>query len=202
MSKLSNILTMIELLSTGKKYSVEELANIIEVTPRMIRAYKEDMEKAGIYVDTIYGPYGGYVLQNQVRIPKRSFKVSDYEFLNNLEVSNEDREKLNIIADKVRGIYLGSKLENIEVSSSIKNTYNIIAKAIKEHRKVLIDYYSYTKGITTRTIDPYDLFLYSSGWGVAAYCNLRHDLRHFELKRIDKIELLDEFFWVDQILPT
>lgn len=194
MSKLSNILTMIELLSTGKKYSVDELANILEVTPRMIRSYKDDMEKAGIYVDTIYGPYGGYVLKNQVRIPKRSFKVSDYEFLRDLRVDEESQEKLNIIADKVRGIYLGSKLENVEVMDSIKDTYNILAKAIKEHRKVLIDYYSYKKGITTRTINPYDLFLYSSGWGVAAYCNLRHDLRHFELKRIDKIKLLDEFF--------
>lgn len=194
MSKLSNILTMIELLSTGKKYSVLELANIIEVTPRMIREYKEDMEKAGIYVDTIYGPYGGYVLNSQVRIPKRSFKISDYEFLNNLEVPEKDKKNLSVIADKVRGIYLGSKVEQTEVSDSIKNSYNILARAIKEHRKVLIDYYSYTKGITTRTIDPYDLFLYSSGWGVAAYCNLRHDLRHFELKRIDKIKLLDEFF--------
>lgn len=194
MSKLSNILTMIELLSTGKKYSVDELANILEVTPRMVRAYKDDMEKAGIYVDTIYGPYGGYVLKNQVRISKRSFKVSDYEFLRDLRVDEESQEKLNIIADKVRGIYLGSKLENVEVMDSIKDTYNILAKAIKEHRKVLIDYYSYKKGITTRTINPYDLFLYSSGWGVAAYCNLRHDLRHFELKRIDKIKLLDEFF--------
>lgn len=194
MSKLSNILTMIELLSTGKKYSVDELANIIEVTPRMIRAYKDDMEKAGIYVDTIYGPYGGYVLQSQVKIPKRSFKSTDYEFLRDLNVDEKNREKLDVIADKVRGIYLGSKLETVEVTDSTKNSYNILARAIKEHRKVTIDYYSYTKGITTRTIDPYDLFLYSSGWGVAAYCNLRHDLRHFELKRIDKIKLLDEFF--------
>ncbi len=194
MSKLSNILTMIELLSTGKKYSVEELADIIEVTPRMIRSYKDDMEKSGIYVDTIYGPYGGYVLNSQVRIPKRSFKKSDYEFLNNLDVSDKDKQKLNIIADKVRGIYIGSKNEQVEINDSIKSTYNILAKAIKEKRKVLIDYYSYTKGITTRVIDPYDFFLYSSGWGVAAYCNLRHDLRHFELKRIDKIKLLDEFF--------
>ena len=29
---------------------------------------------------------------------------------------------------------------------------------------------------------------------VAAYCELKNDLRHFELKRINKIELLDEKF--------
>ena len=41
---------------------------------------------------------------------------------------------------------------------------------------------------------PYDMFLYNSGWGCAAYCEIRNDLRHFELKRINKIELLYEKF--------
>ena len=38
------------------------------------------------------------------------------------------------------------------------------------------------------------LFKYNSGWGCAAFCELRQDLRHFELKRINKMELLDETF--------
>ena len=55
MSKISNVLTMIEYLSTGKKYSINELSQLLEVTPRMIRVYKNEIEKAGIYVDTIKG---------------------------------------------------------------------------------------------------------------------------------------------------
>lgn len=194
MSKLSNALTMIELLSSGKKYSVNELADILEVTPRMIRSYKEDLEKAGIYIDTIYGPYGGYVLNSRIKLPRRKFKESDYEFLNNLKVNEEDKEQLKVIADKVRGIYLGSSLEKNELSEDTKTYYNILTRAIKENRKVKIKYYSYTKGETERIIHPFDLFLYSTGWGVAAYCELRRDLRHFELKRINEIELLDDNF--------
>ena len=49
MSKISNILMMIELLGTGRKYSVLELARELEVTPRMVRVYKDEIEKAGIY---------------------------------------------------------------------------------------------------------------------------------------------------------
>ena len=49
MSKLGNAISMLNLLSTGKKYSVSELASILEVSERMIRLYKEDFEKAGIY---------------------------------------------------------------------------------------------------------------------------------------------------------
>ena len=71
MSKLSNAITMIELLNSGKKYSVDELSNILEVTPRMVRIYKEEIEKSGIYIDTIRGPYGGYVLNKSIRKNKR-----------------------------------------------------------------------------------------------------------------------------------
>lgn len=194
MSKLSNAITLIELLSTGKKYSISELAEILEVSPRMVRSYKEDLEKAGIYIDTIRGPYGGYVLNQSIKLPRRKFKKSDYEFLTNLKVEEKDQERLNEIADKVRGIFFGSHEENTELKNDTKNYFNILERAIKESRKVKITYYSYTKGDTIRIIHPLDMFLVSSGWGVAAYCELRNDLRHFELRRINKIELLDETF--------
>lgn len=71
MSKISNILLMIEYLTSGKKYSIKELSEKLEVSPRMIRVYKDELEKAGIYVDTIKGPYGGYVLNGHVNIPQR-----------------------------------------------------------------------------------------------------------------------------------
>ncbi len=194
MSRLGNALTMIELLSSGKKYSVEELAERLEVTPRMIRKYKEDIEQSGIYIDTIRGPYGGYVLNQSISLPRRKFKKSDYEFLNQLEVGDEKRARLNEIADKVRGIYLGSKEETAELTKETRSIYNTFVKAIKEKRKVRITYYSYTKGETERIIHPFDLFLTSSGWGCAAFCELRGDLRHFELRRIQKCEILEEMF--------
>ena len=45
MSKVSNVLTMLEYLSTGRKYTIAELSEKLEVSPRMIRVYKEDLEK-------------------------------------------------------------------------------------------------------------------------------------------------------------
>lgn len=194
MSKLSNALIMLELLNNGKKYSINELAEILEVTPRMIRSYKDDLEKSGIYIDTIRGPYGGYVLNQSVRVPRRKFKKEDYEFLKNLSVSDSDKTKLSIIADKMRGIYLGSQDEKVVLSQETRAIYNTLERAIKEKRKVEIDYYSYTNGVTKRIIHPFDMFYTSNGWGCAAFCELRHDLRHFELRRIDNIKLLMENF--------
>ena len=194
MSKISNVILMLQYLESGRKYNIKELALKLEVSERMIRVYKEELEKAGIYIDTIMGPYGGYVLNQSIRIPARKFSIDDYNFLHNLNVSSEDKEKLEIIADKVRGVYFDSKNENIELKDEVKSYYNMLTRAIKEKRKVKINYYSFVHGNIDRVIRPYDMFLYNNGWGCAAFCELRSDLRHFELKRINKIEILDEKF--------
>ena len=154
MSKISNVLTMIEYLSTGRKYSISELSEKLEVTPRMIRVYKDEIEKAGIYIDTIKGPYGGYVLNQNVTVPKRFITPNDINIKN-------------------------------------RSLYNLINRAIKEKRKCLIEYYSKNeKKITSRTIHPYDLILLGNEWGVAAYCELKEEIRHFYINRIKSIKLL------------
>lgn len=157
MSKVSNILSMIEYLSTGKKYSINELSNILEVSPRMIRVYKDEIEKAGIYIDTIKGPYGGYVLNQNVNVPKRFITPIKIEIKN-------------------------------------KNMYNLISKAIKEKQKCYIEYYSKDRSITKRIIHPYDLIVLDNEWGVAAYCEVKEEIRHFYLNRIKEIKLLEKFY--------
>ena len=145
MSKISNVLTMLQLLQSGRKYSISELASILEVSERMIRVYKEDLEKAGIYIDTIMGPYGGYVLNQSVRLPVRKFKMKDAELLNNYINKEEDKamkEKLILLQDKIRGVYIGSRKEEKELNlkEETGKKYNALTRAIKERRKVKILY--------------------------------------------------------------
>ena len=193
MSKVSNAILMLKYLENGKKYSIKELSEKLEVSERMVRFYKEELEKAGIYIDTIMGPYGGYVLTQSVKVPLVKLSHDDYEFLKNIKVSDEDAKRFLNILDKMK--CLSKEVGDVsELKDDIRKNYNILAKAIKEKRKVKINYYSFTNGNQDRIIRPYDMFLYNTGWGVAAFCELRNDLRNFELKRINNIELLDEKF--------
>ncbi len=154
MSKISNVLTMLEYLSSGRKYSIAELSEKLEVSPRMIRVYKEEIEKAGIYIDTVKGPYGGYVLNQNINVPKR--------FITPNEINIDNKE-----------------------------AFNIINKAIKEKKKCYIEYYSKDKkDISKRTIIPYDLMILGTEWGVAAYCEVKQEIRHFYINRINKIKIL------------
>ena len=199
MTKLSNTLLMLQYLQSGRKYSVKELSEKLEVSERQVRCYKEDLEKAGIYIDTIMGPYGGYVLNQSIRMPIRKFKKQDYELLDKYIASEQDeltKEKLTILQDKIKGVYAGSKAESKELNlkEETLTKYNLLTRAIKERRKVFIRYYSYNKGENDRIICPAEMFLFQDGWYVAAFCLLKNDIRHFELKRIIKIELLEENF--------
>ena len=101
MSKLSNTITMLRLLQNGKKYSIKELSDKIEVSPRMIREYKNELELAGIYIDSIRGPYGGYYLNQNIKLPEninksRSIKIDNKELYNTISKSILNRNKCNI----------------------------------------------------------------------------------------------------------
>ena len=197
MSKISNVITMMELLSSGRKYSIKELSEKLEVSERMIRLYKEELDKSGIYIDSIMGPYGGYVLNQSIRIPVRKFRMNDARILDKYIKSERDEKKRNeltLLQDKIKGVYVGSIQESNELNlkDETLKKYNSLTRAIKEKRKVKIRYYSYGKGENDRVIDPAEMFLFQDGWYCAAYCELRKDMRHFELKRIINYELLDE----------
>lgn len=122
MSKISNVLTMLEYLSTGRKYSISELSEKLEVTPRMIRIYKDEIEKAGIYIDTIKGPYGGYVLNQNINVPKRFITPSTINF--------DNKEFYNLISKAIkekRKCYLEyySK-DKKEITTRIIHPYDLI----------------------------------------------------------------------------
>ena len=70
-------LTMLEYLSFRKKYSIAELSEKLEITPRMIRVYKDEIEKADIYIETSKSTYGGYVLNQNINVPKRFIKPNE-----------------------------------------------------------------------------------------------------------------------------
>ena len=189
MSKLSNTLLLLSYLQNGRKYSINELSEKLEVSPRMIRTYKEDLEKAGFIVETIHGPYGGYILKKNNLSISSSFNEYDVQMLENIRKENTN-EYITTLMDKIKIIV--DSTSDQAVTSDIQKTYNLISRAIKEKKKVEITYESFEKGLNTRVIHPLELFYLHDGFGVAAFCETKKDLRHFELNRIKEIKILNE----------
>lgn len=199
MAKLANLLTMVELLNTGKKYSIKELAEQLEVSERTIREYKLFLEEAGIYVDTLRGPYGGYVLTQEVNFPKVRFEKQDIEIINDVARFIKDekiKQKLDNLTNKIEQNVLHDENECSKLLTDDKqqNVYNIISKALKYNFKVKIKYYNLQHGESIRTIYPLGLYLFEQEWWCSSYWEEKDDMRQFHLKRILKAELLEEKF--------
>jgi len=151
MSKIANMLNMLQILKDEKVHSIQKLAEKLEVSERMIRQYKLELEQAGIYINSITGKYGGYQIEKE----NNFLKLED------------------IVKEKM---------------------YIIMKKAIKNRNKVKIQYNSINSGITKRIIHPAELFCYIDKWYVAAFCELRNEIRLFKLENIIDYEVLQELY--------
>ena len=153
MSKISNMLNMLQILKDKKIHSISSISQELEVSDRMIRQYKLELEQAGIYLKSYTGKYGGYQL---------------YENSNFLKIEDEIKEEM----------------------------YIIMKNAIKNKNKVKMKFLSVNSGITERIVHPAELFIYMDKWYIAAFCELRKEIRLFKLDDIKEYEILEEKFQV------
>ena len=196
MSKLSNTLLMLQLLQNGRKYSAKELAEKIEVSERMIRKYKDELECSGIFIDTIKGPYGGYVLNKDLNVPYLNFNNDDINIINKACLLINDsivKEELINIKSKI-ALNINNKENNKKIIISNNqelNVFNKINNAYKNNLKLKINYYNLKHGKSVRTIYPLGLYLFQNEWWVSAYWKEKDDMRQFHLKRIVDCEILN-----------
>lgn len=196
MGKFSNMLFMIDLLNTGNKYSIKELSQKLGVTERMIRYYKEELENNGIFIESFKGPNGGYFMLDRVK-NYISFNKYDVQLLENI---SEVLEKSNFpfmksykdLLEKAKNMYSIAEEKSkfiIDIKSLDNNEiFNIVKSSIKKQESINIEYRNIDGTISKRTIHPLQLFNYKDINYVTAYCELRKDIRHFEIERIENIK--------------
>lgn len=196
MGKFSNMLFMVDLLNTGNKYSVKELSQKLGVTERMIRYYKEELENNGIFIESFKGPNGGYFMIDKVK-NYISFNKYDVQLLENvskvLENSNFSFMKsYKDLLEKVKNMYSIAEEKSkfiVDIKSLDNNEiFNIVKSSIKKQESINIEYRNIDGTISKRTIHPLQLFNYKDINYVTAYCELRKDIRHFEIERIENIK--------------
>lgn len=190
MSKISKNIKMLDILSSGRKYTCKQLAEILEISPRMVRLYKDELEKEGIYIDTFLGKDGGYQLRSKIDIPSILFNQNDIEIMDKAIKSCRDEEELGNLINLKQKIVNYCKLINQEVDFLEEEKRQIlddIQKSIIRKQSIKIKYYS--KGMEKqRKVYPKQIYKYDNLiMVVVQYSEDRNDIRHLNLNRIDKI---------------
>ena len=201
MSKVANMLKMIKILKDEKIHNMKDIAEKIEISPRMIKQYKNELEQAGIYIESKRGINGGYSLNKELNNIDIGLTYQELIKLKEIEQYFNDDQDFKKIIGKIIESYEKNineadlkKINRIQELGKInlKDTYLSLRKAINRKNKVKIKYYSNDSGLNDRVIHPAEMFYYLEEWYVAAFCEKRNAIRLFKLNDIQEYEILDD----------
>ena len=192
MGKIANAIQMLDYLNTGNKYSVKDLSKRLGITERMVRYYKTELEQIGIPIETFMGPNGGYYILN-VKSQYNHFNKYDLQLLENINMILEKLGYEDIVKYKklINKIKFASDVEEEKSKYFFDNgandkseLYFTLNDAILNKTPLKILYRNLKQEWQERIIHPLQIFSYDNKFYVTAYCELRDDIRHFEIDRI------------------
>lgn len=195
------MLKMIKILKDEKIHNMKDIAEKIEISPRMVKQYKNELEQAGIYIESKRGINGGYSLNKELNNIDIGLTYQELIKLKEIEQYFDDDQDFKKIIGKIIESYDKNineadlkKINRIQELGKInlKDTYLSLRKAINRKNKVKIKYYSNDSGLNDRVIHPAEMFYYLEEWYVAAFCEKRNAIRLFKLNYIQEYEILDD----------
>ena len=193
MSKIANMLNMVKVLEDGKIHTIQDLADVLEVSTRMVRIYKQELEQAGIYIKGKQGINGGYILDNMKNTIDIGLTGEEIYQLKNMKKNELDEAIINkIIRAYVANEHRKDNTKSEQLMPEFTEIYKDFRLAINNKNKIFVEFKSVNSGITKRTIHPAELFTYLNNWYVAAFCELRNEIRLFKLNDIISYKILDE----------
>ena len=195
------MLKMIKILKDEKIHNMKDIAEKIEISPRMVKQYKNELEQAGIYIESKRGINGGYSLNKELNNIDIGLTYQELIKLKEIEQYFNENQDFKKIIGKIIETYEKNineadlkKINRIQELGKInlKDTYLSLRKAINRKNKVKIKYYSNDSGLNDRVIHPAEMFYYLEEWYVAAFCEKRNSIRLFKLNDIQEYEILDD----------
>ncbi len=209
MRKASRLFEIIQILRLSRRVvTAAEIAEQLEVTPRSI--YRDIAALQAMRVP-IEGERGlGYILRPGFDLPPLMFSVEETEAivlgLALLERTADTglkqaarRVNAKIAAAvpvPLRQVLQGNALQAWGSVAPAPEGIDLamVRAAIRDERKLLIDYRDELANATERTVRPLALVYYSATAVIVAWCELRKAIRNFRADRVDDCQPLEDFF--------
>lgn len=216
--RLHRLLGIIMLIDSRGTMKANQLAKILETSERSIYRDIDILCEAGIPIMSIPGPNGGYSFMEGYKINVGGLENGDAinlllssmgvraekstetaKQLNNAliklenSLSKEHREEIIKAKEKFfidSDPWWGRKIENKHV--------DLIKDSVLNLKKIRIYYKKYDDEVSRRILKPYGVIVKNSEWYMAAFCELKKDIRIFKCSRIENIEVMDEGFVIPE----
>lgn len=209
MRKASRLFELIQILRTAKgPVTAARLAEALEVVPRSI--YRDIAALQAMRVPIEGGRGVGYLLRPGFTVPPLMFTIEESEAivlalaLLERTADSELKAAAKRVRRKIAAVVPAALLQTF--SSDALHAWGAVAtaptgidlgaarRAIRDERKVELDYRDEMGRLTRRTVWPLALIYYSETVNVVAWCELRQALRNFRADRVLESRPLDAFF--------
>lgn len=196
-AKFERILNILFVLASGRKLSINDLANRYEISERSISRYISTFRKVGLVVDCVDGKYSIKKLDKPFKAISELLHFSEEEAyvltkaIHSIDDNNILKENLS---KKLYSICEGKKFIETIIKPEKSECVNRINDAIENKKQVLLQQYrsSHGKLVRDRLVEPFDFTTnYISIW---AYEPESQRCKLFKTSRIQKVVVLDKNF--------
>ncbi|NUR71729.1 MAG: WYL domain-containing protein [Hamadaea sp.] len=217
-SPTARALRTLEILQTRPGVTAEELGERLGVTERAARRYVEILREAGVPVDSLRGPHGGYRLGRGVRLPPIVFSQGEalalvMAVLDGRPAATDSDDTVGSALGKVIralpegiGRQAAALRENIAAtpdqyaSRPDPATTSVLVAAVAEHRRVRLTYRSprtrRPDGDTDweSDVDPWAVVVRYGRWYLLCHSHRADAVRTYRIDRISAVEPTDQQF--------
>ncbi|HEY9051119.1 MAG TPA: YafY family protein [Gammaproteobacteria bacterium] len=206
MRRADRLFQIIQLLRNHKWMTAEQIAQRLEVSTRTIYRDMDDLSLSGVPIIAETGI--GYRLDRAYNLPPITFSEAELESIllgARMVQAWSDRQmaaQATYAIERITSVlpaHLKTAMESLDILvpafhifSDVAQNMPLFRKAIKQQKKIHIEYQTAEGVISERIIWPLGLFFWGNVWTLVAWCELRQDYRQFRLDRMLRFKDIDE----------
>ncbi len=209
MRRADRLFDIIQLLRTAAgPVTAASLATALEVTPRTV--YRDIATLQARRVPIEGAPGLGYVLRRGFDLPPLMFTIEEVEAIvvgaRLLRRTGDAglQEAASGVLSKIETVLPAALRSPLTAPTAFVSPHgaplpavadlSVIRAAIRDERRLAIEYSDEQGRPSSRRIWPFALAYYVESTLISAWCELRGDFRHFRADRVQAVTVLDEGF--------
>lgn len=205
MRRADRLFQIVQLLRTHRSLTAAKIAERLEVSVRTIYRDIDDLSASGT---PIYAETGiGYRIDPHYDLPPVTFTENELEAMvlgarmvqawSDRQLAREATLALQrietILPEPLEKAFNSTELlvPAFHIFSGVAETLPVVRKAIKQQKKVELDYKRADGQFSNRIIWPLGLFFWGNVWTLVGWCELRNGYRQFRIDRIQELRCLE-----------
>jgi predicted DNA-binding transcriptional regulator YafY len=211
-SPTARALLALELVQDSPGITADRLGDKLGVSERAARRYVEILREAGIPIESVRGPFGGYRLGRGLRIPPLMFTAAEalalvMAVLDGHHQAGDPADPVGSALGKIARVLPESVAGQIDairrttapVPDRAANrpdpgTASDLAQACANHRQVRLEYRSESGTEWAMVVEPWAVVVRHGRWYLLCKSISNQARRAYRVDRIQAIEMLDDTF--------